>query len=69
MRIAQSWEGVDSNVEPFDRQSLTSVYGLDARDQLREHFLQNNFHARLIQQAHGSLLHFPDLDFHFQQAV
>lgn len=56
-------EALDLDFEaPFLPHSELSVFGVDNASQYWEHYVQSNFHARLLHNLNPNLLHFPNLD-------
>ena len=53
---------LQNNEAPFLPHSEHTVFGLDNSEQYWEHYVQNNFHARILRQLNPDLLHFPVLD-------
>jgi len=53
---------VEDQVGPFLPHSEQSLFGVDNADQFCEHYVQSNFHARILNQISPDLRHFPALD-------
>ena len=47
---------------PFLPHSQNTVFGVDNMEQYWEHYVQNNFHARVLRHLNPDLQHFPMLD-------
>ena len=58
-RVAQP---IDEKSGLFLPHSQQSLFGVDNADQFCEHYVQSNFHARILNQINPELRHFPDLD-------
>ncbi len=54
---------------PFQPYSMESVFGADNIDQCMEHFLQRDFHARLIKELDSDLVYYPSLDQYLQAKI
>lgn len=52
----------DNFEAPFLPHSPNTVFGVDNTEQYWEHYVQNNFHARVLRHLSPDLLHFPVLD-------
>lgn len=61
-RLQKDLTNTDNFEAPFLPHSENTVFGMDNADQYWEHYVQNNFHARVLHQLSPDLIHFPALD-------